>query len=238
LLKTLEEPGPRTCIVMCADETAPLLPTVLSRAARLRLAPMPLPELTDLLIERDGRLPPAQARSAAVAAGGRPGIALRLADQPDAILARGRISRTLLDLVGADRRRRLDSATELVADASLLDGALAGTVASAPAALQPSERRRAVLTLIGTWRDVARELAVVGAGGRREVRDHDLLDELRAVAEVVDLASVRPFLDRLERSAAAVEAYASPPLVLDVLLLAWPRAGMPSTQAARTAPAA
>jgi hypothetical protein len=37
LLKTLEEPGPATCLVLCADDMAPLLPTVVSRAARLRL---------------------------------------------------------------------------------------------------------------------------------------------------------------------------------------------------------
>ena len=97
LLKTLEEPGPGTCIILCADDIAPVLPTVLSRTAHLRLAPLPVERLTDLLVSR-GAAPPPQARAIAIASGGRPGVALRLAGQPDAVLARARIVRTLIDL--------------------------------------------------------------------------------------------------------------------------------------------
>ena len=50
LLKTLEEPGPATCLVLCADDAAPLLPTVLSRPRALRLAALPIETLTELLV--------------------------------------------------------------------------------------------------------------------------------------------------------------------------------------------
>ena len=40
-LKTLEEPTGAACLVLCADETAPLLPTVISRTARHRLGWVP-----------------------------------------------------------------------------------------------------------------------------------------------------------------------------------------------------
>ena len=120
LLKTLEEPGPGTCIVLCADDTAPLLPTVLSRTAHLRLGPSPVERLTDLLVER-GAAPPTQARAIAIA-GPRQSRASRSdsAGQPDAVLARGRIVRTLLDLIGSDRRTRLAASADLQADATLV----------------------------------------------------------------------------------------------------------------------
>jgi DNA polymerase III delta' subunit len=221
LLKTLEEPGPGTCIFLCADELAPLLPTVVSRVAQLRLAPLPVERLTDLLVQRDAA-PPAAARTLAIAAGGRPGIALRLAAHPEAVVARTRIVRTLLDLARADRRTRLGASADLQADGAILDAALAGTVAPTAASLQAAERRRAVLGVIGAWRDVARDLAVAALGGEREVRDRELLDDLRAVAADCDPAALLRFSDRLDAHAASVEAYASPGLVLDVLLLEWP----------------
>ena len=80
------------------------------------------PQLIEQLLEVRRRLieadlaPPAQARAVAIAAGGRPGLARRLAAEPEAVLARARISRTLLELVEADRRTRLGASAELVSD--------------------------------------------------------------------------------------------------------------------------
>jgi DNA polymerase III subunit delta' len=85
-----------------------------------------------------------------------------------------------------------------------------------------SERRRAAATLIDIWRDVARDLAVAGLGDERLVRDSALLDELRA-ASGISTGELTAFLERLDRSGELIEANASPELVLDVLVLSWPR---------------
>jgi DNA polymerase-3 subunit delta' len=85
-----------------------------------------------------------------------------------------------------------------------------------------SERRRAAATLIAIWRDVARDLAVAGLGDERLVRDSALLDELRA-ASGISTGELTVFLERLDRSGELIEANASPELVLDVLVLSWPR---------------
>jgi DNA polymerase III subunit delta' len=231
LLKTLEEPGPATCLLLCADDAAPLLPTVLSRSARLRLATLPVELLSQMLIE-GGHAQPAQSRALAIAAGGRPGLAIRLASQPQAVLARARISRTLLDLVTADRRTRLGVAADLLTDAADVDAALRGEVPPAAKRLQPLERRRAVHLIIEVWRDLGRDLAVAGHGHGRGVRNLDQLDELMALASAIDGSSLRQFLDRLDRLMLAVEGYANPELTLDVLLLAWPRSGATSRSAA------
>ena len=222
LLKTLEEPGPATCLVLCADDAAPLLPTVLSRSARLRLAPVPVETLTKLLIAGD-HAQPAQARALAIAAGGRPGLAIRLSSQPEALLARARISRTLLELVPADRRTRLGAAADLITDGAAVDAALRGEVAPVARKLQPVERRRAVTLVIDVWRDLGRDLAVAAHGDGRGVRDLDQLDELLDVGVRVEPSALRRFLDRLDRLALAIEGYASPELTLDALLLTWPR---------------
>jgi len=226
LLKTLEEPGPRTCLVLCADDAASLLPTVLSRSARLRLAPVPTSTLAQRLID-EGLSQPALARAIALASGGRPGLARRLARDPEAVLARGRITRTLLDLLPADRRTRLGAAADLITDAASLDAAIRGEVASTAKRLQPVERRRAVLLIIEIWRDLGRDLAVAVAGDGRGVRDLEHLDELLGAAARVDRRALHRFLDRLDRLGVAIDGYASPELTLDVLLSTWPhlRAG-------------
>jgi DNA polymerase-3 subunit delta' len=223
LLKTLEEPGPDTCLVLCADDAAPLLPTVLSRTARLRLAPAPTKALTDELIRAE-LAPPAQARALAIAAGGRAGVAITLAGQPEAVIARGRIGATLLQSSAADRRTRLGVASELIADAAALDAALRGEVPPSGSRLQPVERRRAVAQIIEVWRDLGRDLAVIARGGERSVRDLERLEELQDLAPRLDPVALRRFLDRLDRLMLAVEEYASPELTLDALLLSWPRA--------------
>ncbi|MEA2623791.1 MAG: polymerase subunit delta [Chloroflexota bacterium] len=121
LLKALEEPVGETCIVLAADDAAQLLPTVVSRTARLRLGPVPAPDVAALLVEL-GLADAARARQVAAAAGGRPGLAVALAADPESTLVRGRLARQLLDLLHADSRARLAAASELVATGVAIDG--------------------------------------------------------------------------------------------------------------------
>src|SRR5262249_31955770 len=69
LLKAREAPVGASCLVLAADATAPILPTVLSRVARIRLGPVPADDVADWLMERG--VPAATARSAARASDGR-----------------------------------------------------------------------------------------------------------------------------------------------------------------------
>jgi len=65
LLKLIEEPPPDTVLLLVAEATEGILPTILSRLQTVRLAPIPVEELTQLLAEKHGAEP---ARAAAVAA--------------------------------------------------------------------------------------------------------------------------------------------------------------------------
>jgi DNA polymerase-3 subunit delta' len=163
LLKTLEEPGSGVVIILCADVEEPILPTIRSRSARLRLGPVATREVEALLAETGAADPPLAARLARIA-GGRPGIAMAWARQPDAVLAREQLARTLLDMTDQRPSARLASMRAAmplaVAVAAIDDGRdEAGVVAStasgatAPAGGKSSSRRRTAVAAVAARTD-------------------------------------------------------------------------------------
>ncbi len=95
---------------------------------------------------------------------------------------------------------------------------------SARTAVPAAERRRAAGVLVGLWREVARDLLVVMLGAERQVRDPALLDDLREAApDAGSAAQLGDFLSRLDAAGELLEANVRPELVLDSLLLHWPR---------------
>lgn len=237
LLKTLEEPPAQVVIVLAADDVAKLLPTVVSRCTRVRMGPVPADELSAILAER-GVADAARGAALARLTGGRPGAALALAGNSDAVIAQGRLARTLIELLGAHRRRRLAAQQELIDDGAVLAAAAGAALpsdeeapppktrarsASGTRRASPAERRAAVAQVIAVWREVARDLAVAARGGGRELHQIELLDELTRAGSAVDPAAVTAFLQRIDNLGRALDSYANPELVLDTLLLEWPR---------------
>ena len=86
-----------------------------------------------------------------------------------------------------------------------------------------AERRRAVSQVIEIWRDVARDLALAQLGNASAIRDVALLDDLGAAAGGLPPGAAAAFLVRLTRAGELLEANVGPDLLLDGLLLAWPR---------------
>ena len=273
LLKLLEEPPPRTVLVLCAGEEEALLPTVRSRCTKVRLGPVPGREIAAML--EDEKLADASgAAGLARLSRGRPGLARALAMSPDAVHLHEQLLRELLDLVRQGRAERLAAASGLLASAERLDALLGAAVTATassvgtPQAVEagaggsgdgtdtigappppargrrsrvrdepdgagsegrrdrpsPAARRRALLTLGTSWRDLARDLAVAGRGGRAELRHVDLLEELVASASALPAGAAETFMARLEVVLGAAEQNANPELALDALLLAWPSA--------------
>jgi DNA polymerase-3 subunit delta' len=97
LLKTLEEPPPRTLIVLVSDRIARLLPTIRSRC---RLLALPLPPRAEALawLKAEGVEEP---EAALAAAGGAPLLARDLA-QPEEAQLRQRLLQELAKPSGAD----------------------------------------------------------------------------------------------------------------------------------------
>lgn len=99
LLKSIEEPPPRTVWILCAPAVDDVLATIRSRCRAVLLRTPPTPAVARLLVERDGIEPDLAARAAAVAQG-HIGRARGLARDPDAWTRR----RSLLEIPA-----RLDS---------------------------------------------------------------------------------------------------------------------------------
>jgi DNA polymerase-3 subunit delta' len=274
LLKTLEEPPPGVTIVLCADDEDRLMPTVRSRAARIRLGPVAVRDVEGILSDADAADPATAARLARLA-GGRPGVALILSRAPEAVAARDEMARTLLDLLSAPPSTRLAAARDLTSRATELNRALdrasrpvpdgdapvagrrgrrgpsvattvqaggdprttdgpeddeatdeASDAAAGRLSATAADRRRAALTIVALWRELARDLVVAGLGAERQLRDPALLDDLRAAAAELGPGGgtdVGTFLGRLDVAGELLEANVRPELVLDSLLLAWPR---------------
>ena len=88
-----------------------------------------------------------------------------------------------------------------------------------------AERRRALALLLETWLELARDLACAQRGASASIRDVALLEELEDAARQLPPGAAGDILGRLVRATELLEVNATPELVLDVLLLRWPRRG-------------
>ena len=80
LLKTLEEPPLHTVIILLANSSRAILPTILSRCQQIPFNPLPLSSLTRWLVEQKG-LHEAEAHLLASLSEGSPGKALKLKEE-------------------------------------------------------------------------------------------------------------------------------------------------------------
>ena len=143
LLKTLEEPPADTTIILCADAEEPILPTIRSRSARIRLGPVGVREIEAILDAAGVADAPLAARLARIA-DGRPGLAIAWAAQPDALRERDALGRALLDLATARPADRLAGIRAIAAGALALTSiadAVAAPTTSDPAAATGRGRR-------------------------------------------------------------------------------------------------
>ena len=116
VLKMIEEPPPRTVVVLCAPSLHPddVPVTIRSRCRVVALRTPPVAAIADVLVSRDG-VDPALAAWSAAASGGHVGRARRLARDEDARLARKAVLDVPLRLVSL--AACLDAADDLVGSA-------------------------------------------------------------------------------------------------------------------------
>jgi DNA polymerase-3 subunit delta' len=115
------------------------------------------------------------------------------------------------------RRSATPAAAASEPAASADDAAVAGPALRVPAA----ERRAAALALVGLWRELVRDLALVGLGEPADVRQIDLLDDLEAAAARLPGSFAPAQLRRLDVAGERLEGNVSPELVVDALILGW-----------------
>ena len=200
LLKTLEEPPPRSQFVLVTARPDMLLDTVRSRCPRLRVGHLGSDEVAGILLRRSGIDEPA-ARSAAAAAGGSAGRALQLASSGGEGTREAAVG--LLRSVSAarDARARLAGARDFAA----------GRGSKRAPAADRQELRARLRMLASLLRDVA----AVASGAAVPLANADLDGVLRELAGAWGGARGPRAFAAVDEALDAVERNVSPKVVAD-----------------------
>lgn len=196
LLKTLEEAPARAVLLLTADSAESLLPTIVSRCEVLRLHPMPLASLQQELQNRG--IGSEDARLLAHLSGGRMGYALRLKDDPIRDEQRRTSIEELIQLLGARRRDRFDTAEKMAQDRELLRGAYQ------------------------VWLSFWRDLMLRTASSDLPLVNLDMEAEIDHLASRLDFDTTRARVTDLEQAISRLDSNLNARLLTEVILLDWP----------------
>ena len=205
LLKTLEEAPSYVVLILTADNTEQLLPTIVSRCEVLHLRPLSLQAVESFLKQKAGNSKPPSGQDAQLLShisGGRPGYALKLLQDPSALVFRSQKLDDLQSLLSASRQGKFSYAEKLAGDR---DG------------------MRSVLMLwLSFWRDVL--LRASGASGAAApIENIDRTAEIESLTKRISLSESRRLVSDLEKALGRLEANVNARLLAEVLLLDWPK---------------
>ena len=198
LLKTLEEPPRQVILLLTAENTETLLPTIVSRCEVLRLRPLSPAALASGM-ESQWQLEPDQARLLAHIADGRPGFARRLNEHPELL---------------QERTTWLDEHHQLLSSGQVERFAYADQLS------KDKERLRSVLeTWLSYWRDIM--LRTRGSGA--ELTNLDREAEINALASRLEPGQPYQTVVALRRTQHLLDHNANRRLATEVLMLDLPR---------------
>ena len=199
-LKTLEEPPPHAVFILVTAADDALLPTVRSRTSRVEFRLAPAAEIEAGLLAEG--IDPEQAEVLARVAGGRPGWALEMARDEDALKARA-----------ATLTQARDLASKSVADCLVLAEPLYDLWKSNHHALY--ER---LDQWLGFWRDVM----LVQAGAAGSIANSDFSETIGNTAKETDSEAVISFVNSLQDARMHLQTNVQPRLALENLMLRTP----------------
>jgi DNA polymerase-3 subunit delta' len=199
-LKTLEEPPRFVVLILLCDDPELLLPTIRSRCELVELRRAPRSAVVASLLAVG--VPAATAESIADQAGGLPGLARRVAEDPKALTRAQDAVERALSWIGSGGYERLVTAVRLG------DGF--------------SKRRAEVFTdletLLGVWRDAL----LLHAAQDPHLTYRGIAERLHALAGGWDLADLNRAVRATLTCIADLEANVRPRLALEAMVLQWP----------------
>jgi DNA polymerase-3 subunit delta' len=197
LLKTLEEPPDKVILILTAESSEALPPTIVSRCEMLHLHPLPIDELTQSLLARYD-LPEEQASRLAHISSGRPGLAIKYLQQPEQLEKRQHRLDDHIHLLSASYVERFDYAESLYKD---------------------KESILATLEVwLSFWHDVL--LQTIGLSAPPVNLDHSA--EISQLATGLGLSEVRRTLTNITHTLDLLDRNINPRLALEVLMLDLP----------------
>ncbi len=201
LLKTLEEPPEATVLILIAQQTVDLLPTIVSRCRHIRFKPIARTHLAAILTRAYGLAPGEAALTAA--------------------LANGSVSRAL----AMHRGRWIDHRHWLLRElAALPRCTVARLLALAEKLARDKEGLEEDLDLIGSW---LRDLAMVRHDPGRVIHQ-DLGQSLRETALRANSGFPVTAFEALRHARRRIQANANPRLTLEALLIRYADAMRPA----------
>jgi DNA polymerase-3 subunit delta' len=196
LLKTLEEAPAHGVLILTAESSEGLLPTIVSRCEIIRLQPVALQDVQSFLERRGADAE--KARLLAHVSGGCPGAALRLLQDKGALDYRQEKLGDLLELLAANRARRFAYAEKLSSDKATM--------------------RNVLLLWLSFWRDVLWR----ASGASTPIANIDHAKDIEAISKRLDLPGAARLVEDLDQALRRLEANVNARLLAEVLLLDWP----------------
>lgn len=196
LLKTLEEPPLHTVIILLANNSRVILPTILSRCQPIRFNPLPIPLVSKWLTEGSG-FDEAEAHLLASLSEGSPGKALEIQEEIRQIPR----EELLKDWVGLK---------------SLSFERIGGWVGSLP-----SQRENLIL-MLEVAKTLLRDLVMVKTlkGGTNLIHP-DLVQVIEALATNWSLSSLLKRMETLHQTIIEIRGNANTSLALEAMMLSW-----------------
>jgi DNA polymerase-3 subunit delta' len=197
MLKTLEEPPAQVIVMLTANSSESLLPTIVSRCEVIRLRPLSLSE-TSYGLQTIKGVPADTAEQLAHISGGRPGYALRLFSQPQLLEQRRTFIEDILQLLASSRRERF---------------------AFAFTHLNNKDELRIELQIWLTfWRDVL----IFASGINEVVTNLDYAPPLKQLADAIGMKA-QFYVRSVEKTLDRIDHNVNLRLALEVLLMDFPR---------------
>jgi DNA polymerase-3 subunit delta' len=197
LLKTLEEPAGRVVLLLTAESTESLLPTIVSRCEIIRLRPVPLSELAAGLTQQTG-IPEEQALLLAHISAGKPGYALHLAQNPELLEQRTRWLEDQTNLLRGSRVKRFAYAEQISKDKSQLT--------------------QTMVVWLSYWRDVMLQTT----SSSTPLTNPDRAEEITSLARHLDPNTAQQVVMTLEKMLGELRTNVNVRLAAEALMLQLP----------------
>jgi DNA polymerase-3 subunit delta' len=198
LLKTLEEPPLHTVIILLANNTRFLLPTILSRCQPIHFNPLPIPLVSKWLMKQKG-LDEREAHLLATLSEGSLGKALEIQEEIREI-------------------PREELLKEWVGLKTLPFEKTERWIESLPS------HRENLLLIIEVAKTLLRDLVMVKTlkeGSKLELIHSDLFQEMERMAKEWKLSSLLNRIEALHQTMLAIRSHANISLALEAMMLSW-----------------
>ena len=199
LLKTLEEPPLHTVIILLANSSRQVLPTILSRCQQISLNPLPLLPLSRWLMEQRG-LSEGEAHLLASLSEGSPGKALKLREEVPQVQREN----ILLEWFGMK---------------PLSFGEMEGWIESLPSS------REGIILILEMAKTLLRDLVMMKVSGDRSKLIHsDLAQEIEPLSSRLSFPSLLNRIESIHQTILAISPLrgnANTTLALEAMMLSW-----------------